>query len=225
MPTVDRYATPLKLPMSIDTSWRFPHLPAYKTEYRDGQLELAYRPRLNMARLRVEPRDEWTPADVRIGLLDLNRSHDALSKLFVNAFARIAPLDVMPATTRRHAADAALKHTATGGDGKVFQPACFAAIDAKGSDMIGAAIITQIGLRRDEWPDDDLPETILNLTWLFVATERQRQHVGWALVDRVLRVLAEKNVPWLVSHFAEDNPAAMLFHWRQGFDLVSWMRK
>lgn len=221
MPTLDRYVTPLKLPMPIDLFWRFPHLAAYKAEYQAGHAELTYRPRLCMARLPVAPRAERKTSGVSIGPLDVARSIEPLSKLFTNSFARVPPLDAMAPTTRRHAADAAMKHTAGGGDGPLFRPACFAANDPKTGEMIGAAILCEIGLRSDEWPEEELPPKLVNLTWLFVSPKHQRQQIASTLVDRVVTVLAEERVSWLLSHLLEDNVPSVMFHWRQGFELLS----
>jgi GNAT superfamily N-acetyltransferase len=220
MPTLDRYVTPLKLPMSIDLFSRFPHQPAYKAEFKDGHAELTYRPRLCMARLPVAPREVRTIAGVGIRPLDVVRECDALAKLFSVAFQRVPPLDAMPPTTRRHAAETAMKHTASGGDGELFMPACFAANDTKSGELIGTAIVCKIGLRADEWPDESLPETLVNLTWLFVSPKRQRSQIASALLDQIVAALAGRQVPWLVSHLLEDNSPSVLFHWRRGFELV-----
>lgn len=223
MPSIDRYVTPLKLPMSIDTFWRFPHVPAYKAAYANGHAELTYQPRLSMARLAIAKREAATVPGVLIRSLDVARETEALAKLFVNAFARVPPLDAMPATTRRHAADSAVKHTATGGDGEVFKPACFAATDAGSDELIGAIIVCKIGLRADEWPESPLPSPLVNLTWLFVAPQRQRRLIATTLLNRSLNVLADHSVPWLVSHILQDNVPAVMFHWRSGFELVPAM--
>lgn len=225
MPTIDRYVTPLKVPMPIDTFWRFPHLPAYKAEYKAGQVELTYRPRLSMARLRIEAKQPRLLTGIVIRPLAIKREIEELKKLFVSAFAKVAPLDSMPPTTRRHAADAAMTHTTAGGDGELFAPACFAAADAGDGELVGAAIVCRIGLRADEWPDAPVPDNLVNLTWLFVSPQRQRSQIGSALLDHVSAALAKHQTPWLVSHFADDNGPAMLFHWRHGFELVSWMRR
>jgi ribosomal protein S18 acetylase RimI-like enzyme len=220
MPTIDRYVSPLKLPMSIDAFWRLPHLPAYRAEYANGHVELTYRPRLSMARLPVAARAARAVPGTMIRPLDGAHAHEALAKLFVNAFARVPPLDLMVATTRRHAADSAMRHTLTGGDGEVFRSACFGAFDADDDELIGAAIVTRVGLRPDEWPEAELPSALLNLTWLFVSPDHQRRQVGSALLDRVVNVLAEQRVPWLVSHILEDNVPSVMFHWRHRFELV-----
>lgn len=220
MPTVDHYVTPIKFPLSFDLFSRFPHLVAYRAEYRNGHAELTYTPRLCMARLRVATRAARGASDVTISPLDVADSHEALAKLFAAAFAHVPPLDTMAPTTRRHAADAAMRHTATGGDGEVCRPACFAAADAASGALVGAAIVHRIILRADEWPEPQLPATLLNLTWLFVAPQRQRRQVGTALLDHVVNALAEQDVPWLVSHVLEDNAPSVLFHWRHGFELV-----
>jgi GNAT superfamily N-acetyltransferase len=220
MPTLDRYVSPLKLPMSIDLFSRFPHVPAYKAEFKEGHAELTYRPRLSMARLPVMRRDVRSPVGVAIRLLDVAREVDSLSKLFTAAFQKVPPLDAMPPTTRRHAADTAMKNTAADGDGEVFAPACLAANDSKSGELIGAAIVCKIGLRADEWPEETLPETLVNLTWLFVSPKRQRCQVASALLDSVVNALARQGVPWLVSHILEDNSPSVLFHWRRGFELV-----
>ena len=220
MPTIDHYVTPLKLPMSIDAFWRFPHLAAYKAEYREGHAELTYAPRLSMARLRIAQREERNVTEIRIRPLDVAAARDVLAKLFGTAFAHVPPLDSMPATTRRHAADAAMKHTASGGDGELFLPACLAATDAATHELVGAAIVCKIGLSADEWPEPELPATLVNMTWLFVSPQRQRRQIASALVDRVVNVLAAQRVPWLVSHILQDNVPSVMFHWRQRFELV-----
>ena len=220
MPTLDRYVSPLKLPMSIDLFSRFPHQAAYKAEFKDGHAELTYWPRLSMARLAIVPREVRSLQNIAIRPLDVVSECESLAKLFTTAFQRVPPLDAMPPTTRRHAADAAMRHTAGNGDGEVFRSACFAANDTNSGELIGAAIVCKIGLRSDEWPDDVMPEILVNLTWLFVSPKRQRLQIASALLDRIVNALAERSVPWLVSHILEDNTPSVMFHWRRGFELV-----
>lgn len=221
MPTIDRYVTPLKLPMTIDAFWRFPNLPAYEAKYQAGHAELTYRPRLSMGRLRISAREERKINGVAIRPLDVARTVEPLSKLFAAAFAKVPPLDGMAPTTRRHAAETAMKNTATDGDGELFRAACFAANDVATGEILGAAIVTKIRLRSDEWPEEELPTPLLNLTWLFVTPQRQRNQIGTALLDRVVNELSEQRVPWLVSHLLIDNTVSTMFHWRSGFELVS----
>jgi ribosomal protein S18 acetylase RimI-like enzyme len=229
MPSIDRYATPLRVPMPIDLFWRLPNLGSYAAQYKGDSAELSYQPRWSMGRLRVaaptpsretalSKSSQAASGEVLIRALNLNESHDALARVFVEAFARFAPLDTMAATTRRHAADAALRHTASGGDGPVVAPACLGA--HLGRKLVGAAIVTRLTLRADEWPEPDVPASLTNLTWLFVAPDQQRRGIGSRLLQGVVSILAAQGEPWLVSHVHHDNAQALLFHWRRGFELV-----
>ena len=221
MPTIDHYITPLKFPMSIDLFSRFPTLAGYKAELKGGNVELTYRPRLSMARLRVTARKVHDVESVLIRPLDLRSGQEPLAKLFATSFAHMPPLDTMAPTTRRHAADAAMKHTAGGGDGPVIAEACLSAFDRASHKLIGAAIVSEIRLRADEWPEIELPKRLPNLTWIFVSPEHQRRGVGMRLLGGVVAALQDLEMPWLVSHIAPDNPVSLLFHWRAGFELVS----
>ena len=146
---------------------------------------------------------------------------EPLAKLFTSAMAHVPPLDTMPPTTRRHAADAEMKHILGGGEGELFTAACFGALDAKSAKPIGAAIVTKLSLTADEWPEEQLPAVLVNLRWLFVAPDRQRTSIATRLLDHVVNALSERNHEWLVSHLPQDNVPAVMFHWRNGFELVA----
>lgn len=221
MPTLDDYATPLKLPMTIDMFARFPRVPGYRSELQGGNLVLTHVPKISMARLRVWARQPRAIDGVSIRPLEVRTSHEPLAKLFAEAFAHLAPLDTMAPTTRRHAADAEMRHVAAGGHGPLIERACLGAFDTRGFKPIGAAIVSRVSLRADEWPEVQLPAVLPNLAWLFVVPEKQRLGIGSALLDHVINVLAGESLPWLVSHFAVDNLPSTMFHWRSGFELVS----
>lgn len=224
MPTIDDYATPLKLPMTIDTFARFPRVPGYRSELQGGNLVLTHAPRLSMARLRVWARQPRMIDGISICPLDVRTSQEPLAKLFTEAFAHLAPLDTMAPTTRRHAADAEMKHVVAAGHGPLMDRSCFGAFDARGKP-IGAAIVTRLSLRSDEWPEVEMPPILPNLTWLFVIPDKQRRGIGTVLLDHVISSLAAETLPWLVSHLAIDNLTSTMFHWRSGFELVSRVAK
>jgi ribosomal protein S18 acetylase RimI-like enzyme len=225
MPTIDDYVTPLKLPMTIDTFSRFPALAGYKAELKGPNVELSYQPRLSMARLRVASRAAREVDGVAISPIDVRGFAEPLAKLFAMSFAHVPPLDTMAPTTRRHAADAEMKHLATGGQGALFEPACLGAVESASHKLVGAAIVTKLALRPDEWPDAEMPSPLLNLTWLFVAPGHQRRAVGTALLDHVVSALAKAGHAWLVSHIPQDNVPVVMFHWRNGFELVQRIAK
>lgn len=225
MPTIDDYATPLKMPMTIDGFSRFPALAGYKAELKGGNVEFTYQPRLSMARLRIARREVRGLDGVAVGRLDVRGMQEPLAKLFMSAMSHVPPLDTMAPTTRRHAADAELKHIVNSGEGELFPAACFGAFDAKSNKPVGAAIVTRLSLTADEWPEEPLPPTLLSLTWLFVAPDRQRGAIGTALLDHVVNALAEQNHEWLVSHIPQDNVPVVMFHWRNGFELVPRIAK
>lgn len=225
MPTIDHYLTPLKLPMSIDQFSRFPYLAAYRADFREGHAEFTYQPRLRMARLPIAPRVSRIVPGIAVKTLDLHDAHESLTKLFASAFAHLPPMDTMPPTTRRHAAEAAIRHTASGGDGEVVESACVGATDRASGKLVGAALVTRVSLRWDEWPDAATPAFLPNLTWIFVKEGSQRRQIGSAMLDGVINRLAEQNRPWLVSHFIEANASSLLFHWRNGFELVPAIAK
>lgn len=220
MPTLDHYATPLKLPMTIDQFSRLPRMNAYKAELHEGNCELTYRPAQRMARLAIAPRGARSVEGVSVARIEVRTAQEPLAKLFAAAMAHVAPMDTMAATTRRHAADAEMKHVAHGGHGAVIESACLGAFQNTNRRLLGAAIVTEITLRPDEWPNDVMPASLPNLTWLFVAPEQQRRGVGTLLLDGVIAALAKRKSAWLVSHFSPDNVAGAFFHWRSGFELV-----
>ncbi len=220
MPTIEHYATPLKLPMTIDLFSRFPALAGYRAELKGGHVELTYRPRSSLVRLGIAPRGAREVAGVAFNRIDVRSGQSSLAKLFALSFAHVPPLDTMAATTRRHAADAAMKHTATGGDGALVDEACFGAIDSSTHRPIAAVIVTEIALHEDDWPGDETPPLLPNLTWLFVSPEHQRGGIGSALLDRVVNALAARERPWLISHVAPHNVPSLMFHWRSAFELV-----
>ena len=69
---------------------------------------------------------------------------------------------------------------------------------------------------------DAPPRPIPHLTWIFVNPWTARQGVGSALLDAVVRGLRSEGYDRLGSSFLLGNDSSTLWHWRNGFRLISF---
>jgi GNAT superfamily N-acetyltransferase len=105
------------------------------------------------------------------------------------------------------------------------------AVDA---DLIGAILITLLpagdpteyeSYYWNEPPPPDLLEQRLgrpHLTWVFVSRGHAGEGVGSALLGAAVRVLREFGYSELVTTFLLGNDSSMLWHWRNGFQLLPY---
>jgi L-amino acid N-acyltransferase YncA len=60
------------------------------------------------------------------------------------------------------------------------------------------------------------------LTWIFVSPQRAGHGVGTALLAAAVGALRTMGYTELVSTFLRGNDSSMLWHWRNGFELLAY---
>ena len=155
-----------------------------------------------------------------------------LVSLFLGAFASLEPIAGLGDNERKAAAEEALSDGWNGAEGPVSKASAIA-IDPTGKSL-GAVMVTLLpggnldgpgAWRWQEPPPEDL-ETMgggmPHLTWIFVNPDIQHSGVGAALLTHAVGVLRQMGYSQLASTFLTGNHASALWHWRMGFELMSW---
>jgi GNAT superfamily N-acetyltransferase len=225
----DAWMPTIELRMTVAEFRRLPRNAAYRYEYLEGKAYLSPRPKHYHALLDLSELPAPT-ADVDIRLLPEEEILE-LVPLFAGAFAHIQPYGSLEGTMREEAARQALERARTGGDGPWVRPASFVA--RQGSDAIGAILITLLpdtdpcswdSYRWPEPPPSDCVERGLgrpHLTWVFVSPWEAGRGVGTALLATAGHALSRLGYRELLSTFMVGNDSSMLWHWRNGFRLLT----
>ena len=231
---VRQWMPTIKLKLTEEQYRRLPRNPAYRYHYLDGQALLSPRAKHYHA---VLPLSEAPPAPEpgSIGAaLELWTVRDddwpTLEPVFAEAFRVTQPFGCLDDVMLREAAKQALARTRLGNDGPLIASASFVA--AQAGHVIGAALVTLVpkgdpceseSYRWHEPPPADAIARRLgrpHLTWIFVtplvAGRGARLRLAARLAQALLRA-AER----LLSTFL-GNDSSMLWHWRSGFELLSY---
>lgn len=162
----------------------------------------------------------WTPEDP-----------NQLVELFTRSFSGQEPLAGLTEADRLAAASQALTEAWAGQEGPVSRSSVVA---MDGENPVGAALVTLLpggdldahgAWRWNEAPPEDLEDQAggqPHLTWIFVERERQHEGIGAAILDFCVRRLKSLGYRSLASTFLTGNHASVLWHWRMGFQLLSW---
>ncbi len=232
----DEWMRPIQLPISIEQFHQLPRNPAYKYEYFDGQAWISPRPRfyhalLDLSVLEAGPLD-WIDPHVSVRPLEAS-DWDDLAGLFSAAFHYREPFSALDDQQRAEAARQCLERTRTGSDGPLLEAACFQAFRPEGNRAIGAILITLVpggdptDLDSYVWNEPVPPDLIErrqgrpHLTWIFVHGFLVSRGVGTALLDAAGRALLQLGYRELASTFLLGNDSSMLWHWRNGFRLLT----
>ena len=228
----DEWMRGLQLVLTAEQFRELPRNGAYRYDYLDGTVYVAPRPKHYHAMLDLAPIAAEAVED--LGLRPLRPDDwDALEPLFAEAFRQAQPFGGLDDATRREAARSCLTRTRSGGDGPWIEAASFVATEDDGA-ALGAILVTLLPERDPcEWgsyqwfepPPPDCIERRLgrpHLTWIFV-------HPGWAgaglgtfLLAGAVRELLALGYRELLSTFMIGNDASALWHWRNGFRLLSY---
>jgi GNAT superfamily N-acetyltransferase len=219
---IDDWFEVLRLPISFELFRSLPQNPAYKYEYLGEYALLSPRPKSYHARLELKPTpapeiiEAWRPVVVRPLQDD---DWERLPKLFSAAFHRVQPFAGLADERRLVAARLCLEKTRSGGDGPLIAPACMVAV-AEDDHPVGAALVT---IRDDVegWDEEDV-RSVAHLTWIFVAPLIARHGIGSALLALAVNALVDAGHGTLASTFLLGNESRMLWHWRNGFRLLSY---
>jgi len=226
----DSWMPLIQLSLTLEEFRQLPRNAAYRYEYLAGKALISPRPRHYHALLALGPMPLADDMDVRPlrteGLMDL-------APLFVAAFRHIQPYGSIPdESARLEAAQEALKRTKTGGDGPWIQQASF--VVHQGDQVVGAILITLLpdtdpcDWNSYRWSEPPPPDCIArrlgrpHLTWIFVSPWLAGQGIGTALLAAAVKALRELGYEHLLSTFMLGNESSMLWHWRNGFQLLSF---
>lgn len=223
----------LKLPLTAEQFRRLPRNAAYRYDYADGHAVLRPQGRYYHALLDLRPPGE--PAGVALRpVRDADLSE--LATLFAAAFTYLQPFGSLNDPTRLLAAQSCLEQTRAGGDGPWVRQASFVALAEDGVRPVGAVFITLLpegdpGERGSYyWTEPPPPDCIErrlgqpHLTWIFVTPLRCGEGVGTALLAAAVRELMALGYSQMASTFLAGNDSSMLWHWRNGFRLLSYPR-
>jgi GNAT superfamily N-acetyltransferase len=233
----DEWMPALKLALTLDEFHQLPRHPAYKYEYLQGTAYLSPRARhyhavldlaVFAAPLEMEERDE-------VSLRPLQPDDfGPLEPEFQGAFHRHQPFASLDDATRQQAAHVCLERTRAGGDGPLVEAASFVAVQAADGKLRGAVLVTLLPpgdpCEYDDyyWREPPPPDCVArhygraHLTWIFVAPPHAAHGVGTALLAASVRRLRELGYTELYSTFLLGNESSMLWHWRNGFRLLSY---
>ena len=239
---LDRWFSTIKLPLSLKQFRQLPQNPAFKYEYINQTAWLSPRPKFYSARLDLCGQSAAAPQVVDAhGAIAFRRFEDGdwphLVPLFTGAFGRVQPFASLSDRRRLAAAKACLDFTREGGDGPLIAQACHVAFESDHDHerLIGAVFVTLIPLidLDDFWsmrwqtpPPPDCIEKGLgrpHLTWIFVGPWDAGHGIGSALLDHATRGLLDLGYTELISSFLLGNTSSMLWHWRNGFDLLPYV--
>ena len=135
---------------------------------------------------------------------------------------------------RLEAARDCLKHTREGHDGPIIRPASHVAYIEKTGRPIGAGLVTLVPPvdLEDFWsfqwqtppPPDGVERRLghAHLTWIFVGHWFAGYGIGSALLAHASEGLIDLGYSELLSSFIQGNDSSMLWHWRNGFQLLSY---
>jgi GNAT superfamily N-acetyltransferase len=230
----DEWMPALELALNRTEFRQLPRNAAYKYEYLEGRAYLLPRPRFYHALLRLAPPagPAACPGGVALrpaGLADFT----GLVPQFAAAFSYIQPFGSLDDATRLTAAGRALQRTLTGGDGPWIEGASFVATAGERADAVGGVFVTLLpdgdpcewsSYYWSEPPPADCVERRLgrpHLTWIFTTPSHSGQGIGTALLAAAASALAALGFSELVSTFLAGNDSSMLWHWRNGFELLT----
>ena len=163
-----------------------------------------------------------------------DRDWPRLSRVFAGSFERVQPFASLGDRRRLESARACLKHTREGCDGPIIGPACHVAVDPKDGEPVGAVLVTLVppvdleDIWSLRWKTPPPPECVelrlghAHLTWIFVGRGIAGSGVGTALLAEASRGLRELGYTELISSFILGNDSSMLWHWRNGFELLPY---
>lgn len=238
-PMIDEWFSVIKLPLTIKQFHRLPRNPAYKYEYLSRAAWLSPRPKFYSARLKLGAAAPDQGNEIELAEPVVVRRLEGgdwrrLSRPFVGAFHRVQPFASLSDRRRIEAARACLKSTRDGDDGPLIGPACHVAIDPRRARPVAAIVVTLVppvdlddfwSLQWKTPPPEDCVERRAghaHLTWIFVSHWFAGQGLGSALLAHACRGLLDLGYTELISSFILGNESSMLWHWRSGFELLSY---
>ncbi len=232
----DEWMQPVRLPITIEQFHKLPRNPAFKYEYFAGEAWLSPRPRFFHALLDLSTLEsrglDWIDPQTAVRPLEPT-DWDELNGLFGAAFRTRQPFGGLSDQEREQAARTCLQRTRTGHDGPLIEKACFLAFRPEENQPAGAILITLIpggdptGWESYLWTEPAPPDWLErrlgrpHLTWIFVDPFLTDRGVGTALLNAAGRALLGLGYRELASTFLLGNDSSLLWHWRNGFQLLT----
>lgn len=223
----DEWMPLLQLPITEDQFERLPRNSAYRYEYQERVANLTPRPKHYHALLELRP----MLAEQLVAISPLQADQVmGLARLFADAFRYIQPYGSLDDGTRLEAARQGLERTRSGGDGPLIEQASFVARIEE--QPVGAILVTLLpdgdpcNTESYYWaqpPPPDCVERRLgrpHLTWIFVSPLEKGRGTGTALLAASVQQLRALGFTQLLSTFMAGNDSSMLWHWRNGFQLL-----
>ena len=230
---MDRWFPRITIPMTWDRFRQLPKHPAYRYEYLDGAAKLTAQLRRYHALLAPIARNPALPnAAAEIRPID-PADWDHLPELFADAFATTAPFSLLEPEQRRAAARDCLERTRGGEHGLLIEAASFVA--AVNQQVCAAILITLLQAGDLEqfddprWGERPPPNALQvgwgrpHVTWVLSAPNAARSGLASALLDRAATALADLGYCELASTFLLGNEPSLLWHWKNGFRLLSYV--
>jgi Acetyltransferase (GNAT) family len=237
---LDEWFSVIKLPLSWRQFHQLPRNPAYKYEYWDKTAWLSPRPKFYSARLALKLTADEPPANLEVHHTEIrvrrleDRDWPRLSRVFAGSFHRVQPFQSLSDRRRLEAARGCLKYTRDGHDGPIIGAASHVAVAEKNGHPVGAILVTLVppvdlddfwSLRWKTPPPADCIEQRAghaHLTWIFVNHWFAGYGIGSALLAHASRGLTDLGYTEMISSFILGNESSMLWHWRNGFELLSY---
>lgn len=223
----DQWMTRQELPLTQDQVARLPRSPAWQYSALDGRLILWPRVRAYHAVLAL---DGVKPASEHVFTAVPTCQHAELEATFKAAFRSVIPYAGLDDATLAEAAHVSLGRTWSGMDGPLVQPACCAAREQE--RIQGALFVTLLppGSNLDPaswyWQEpaparwEDAIGGRPHLTWVFVDPACGRSGLATAMLRHAAAALRERGFSFLLSTFLLGNDASLLWHWKNGFELL-----
>jgi GNAT superfamily N-acetyltransferase len=231
----------VEFPLAWDAYRRLPRHSAYRYEYRQGKATITGRPLYRHCRIPIPPSpapSETTPALQTLELVPWTQASltagqkDRLVDLYQAAFAETVPFPALTKEDQFAAAFSILGGSIAGFDGVPIPQASFVIRSRAEKMPVAAALLTLTA--PGNWTDFTDPAWKAappkdpvrqqwghpHLTWLFVRPDFQRQGLGTRLLTQARQQLSQLGYAWLFSTFLVGNNSSLLWHWKQGFELI-----
>jgi ribosomal protein S18 acetylase RimI-like enzyme len=216
---------------------RIPRHPDFKYELLEGDLWITGRPRAidALLDLSVPPAQMPSRASRENDQLQIRKLTDAdwpnLTDVFIGGYADQQPFASWSGPALQRAARSCLSHAKDGGEGPLIHEACHVALGIspgqQDSAICGALLATLVDARHIPSIPTEATVTVdgvvrvPHLTYLFVDRWRRRRGVGTQLLLSAIRALREARYTHLASTVLHGSAPSLIWHWRNGFSVLS----
>jgi len=233
---IERLFPTVTLKIPFEQFRQLPRNSIYKYEYFNNTAYLSPRLRVFHGLLDLKPCPIPAVVDAQEPIVfRLLRPDDwpNIVQPFAAAFARVAPFCMLTDKDAERGAQDCLEYTHAGKDGPLIESACFVAVREATDQPCAAILITLIppGDLTDYgvcvWREPPPPNAVEqrlgqpHLTWIFTSYFFAGYGIGSALLAAATQSLLTLGFTHLVSSFLAGNEYSVMWHWRNGFRLLS----